>query len=228
MKPTGIKSWANEDRPREKMLMKGAGALSDSELLAILLREGNRDETAVDLARRILKDSENNINILSRHTVKSLSQYKGIGEAKAITLLAALELGKRRVSSDIRKDPEICCSKDAYDLMYMHLHSQQYEQFWTIFLDRKNKVLRKEQIGAGGLTATIADPNKIMRIALEEYATGMILCHNHPSGNLRPSRDDISLTEKIKAAAALFNIVVLDHIIVGDNDYYSFADEGTI
>ncbi|MDR0365043.1 MAG: DNA repair protein RadC [Bacteroidales bacterium] len=225
MSQKGIKSWAEEDRPREKMLQKGAGVLSNSELLAILLGSGNKEETAVDLARRILRDTDDNLNILSKHTIKSLSQYKGVGSAKAITIIAALELGKRRISSNIAQKAIITCSKDAYELIYMHLHDQPYEHFWALFLDRQNKVLRKEHISSGGLTATIADPNKIIRIALEEYATGLVLFHNHPSGNMKPSPDDIALTKKIKTAAAFFDIAVLDHIIVGKNDYYSFADE---
>lgn len=202
--------------------------MSDSELLAILLGSGNTKETAVDLARRILRDAGDNLNALSKHTIKSLSQYTGVGPAKAITVMAALELGKRRISAETVKKPVVSCSKDAYELIYMHLHHQPYELFWTFFLDRQNRVIRKEEISSGGLTATIADPKKIIRIALEEYATGLMLFHNHPSGSLKPSGEDLALTKKIKAAAALFDIAVLDHIIVGDDGYYSFIDSGIL
>jgi len=228
VKPTGIKNWAEEDRPREKMLQKGSAALSDSELLAILLGSGNKDETAVDLARRILKDADDDLQELSKHTVKSLSKYKGVGLAKAVTVMAALELGKRRISQDVYKKQQVTCSKDVYDLICVHLLDKQYESVWAVFLDRKNKILHKELIGTGGIVGSALDANRLLRTALEVYATGIILCHNHPSGNLIPSEEDIQLTQKIKEAASLFNIRLLDHLIVGENEYYSFADEGLI
>ncbi|MCL2511146.1 MAG: DNA repair protein RadC [Bacteroidales bacterium] len=228
MKPTRIKNWAEEDRPREKMLQKGVASLSDSELLAILLASGNKDETAVDLARRILKDAGDSLQELSKHTVKSLSKYKGVGLAKAVTVMAALELGKRRVSSDVSKKQKVECSKDIYDLICVDLLDKQYECVWAIFLDPKNKILHKELIGTGGITASALDPNRLLRTAIEVYAMGIIICHNHPSGSITPSKEDIQLTKTIKEAAKLLNIKVLDHIIVGENRYYSFADEGLI
>jgi len=228
VKPTVIKNWAEEDRPREKMLQKGAASLSDSELLAILLASGNKDETAVDLARRILKDADDSLQELSKHTVKSLSKYKGVGLAKAVTVMAALELGKRRIAGDVSKKQSITCSKEIYDVICVELLDKQYEYVWAIFLDRKNKILHKELIGTGGITASALDPNRLLRTALEMYATGIILCHNHPSGSTNPSKEDIRLTQNIQKAASLFNINVLDHLIVGENEYYSFADEGLI
>ena len=226
MKPTGIKNWAEEDRPREKMLQKGSAVLSDSELLAILLGSGNKDETAVDLARRILKDADDNLQDLSKHTVKSLSKYKGVGLAKAVTVMAALELGKRRISQDISKKQQVECSKDIYDLVCVHLLDKQYESVWAVFLDRKNKILHKELIGMGGVAGSALDASRLLRSAIEVYATGIILCHNHPSGNLIPSAEDIQMTKKIKETAMLLNIRLLDHLIVGENGYYSFADAG--
>jgi len=228
VKPTGIKNWAEGDRPREKMLQKGATSLSDSELLAILLGSGNTDETAVDMARRILKDADDSLQELSKHTVKSLSKYKGVGLAKAVTVMAALELGKRRISEEVSKKQHITCSREVYDLISVDLLDKQYEYVWAIFLDRKNKILHKELIGAGGIAESAFDSNRLLRTALEMYATGVILCHNHPSGSIIPSQEDIRITQKIKEAAKLLNIRVLDHLIVGENGYYSFADEGRI
>lgn len=226
MKPTGIKNWAEEDRPREKMQQKGAFSLSDSELLAILLGSGNKNETAVDLARRILKDSGDNLNELSKHTVQSLSKYNGVGIAKAVTVMAALELGKRRISSDVTKRQQIKCSRDVFNLICTHLLDQPYEHIWAIFLDRKNKFLHKELIGTGGITNAAINLNRLLRTALEMYASGIVLCHNHPSGGIIPSKEDILMTRKIESAALLLNLKVLDHIIVGENGYYSFTDEG--
>ena len=228
MKPSGIKNWAEEDRPREKMLQKGTLFLSDSELLAILLGSGNKDETAVDLARRILKDADDNLQELSKYTVKSLSKYKGVGLAKAVTVMAALELGKRRTSCGVAKQQKITCSKEIYAFISPYLLDQPYEHLWTIFLNRKNKILHKELISVGGITSTAIDANRLLRIALEVYATSIILCHNHPSGSLIPSKEDIQMTMKIKEAASLLDIKILDHIIVGRNGYYSFFDEGLI
>ena len=228
MKPSGIKTWAEEDRPREKMLQKGAFSLSDSELLAILLGSGNQDETAVDLARRILKDAGDNLQELSKHTIKSLSKYKGVGLAKAVTVMAALELGRRRISGNVSKRRQVSCSKDVYDLICPHLLDQPYEHVWAIFLDRKNSFLHKELIGTGGIVGAACDMNRLLRTALETYATGIILCHNHPSGGVVPSKEDIAMTRKITEAAALLDIRVLDHLIVGGDRYYSFADEGKL
>jgi len=228
VKSTGIKNWAEEDRPREKMLQKGVASLSDSELLAILLSSGNKDETAVDLARRILKDAGDSLQELSKHTVKSLSKYKGVGLAKAVTVMAALELGKRRIASDVSKKQIVSCSREAYDLISVELLDKQYEYIWAIFLDCKNKVLHKELIGTGGVMTSAMDINRLLRTALEVYATGIILCHNHPSGGVMPSQSDIQMTQKIKETALLLNIKILDHLIIGENRYFSFTDEGLI
>jgi DNA repair protein RadC len=228
IKPANIKQWAIDDRPREKLLQKGANALSDSELLAIMLRAGNKHETAVDLARRILKDADDNLLNLSKHTVKSLSKYNGVGEAKAITIIAALELGRRSLASEAINKQQISCSKDAFELILPFLHNQPYEQIWAFFLNRHNKLLCKEQISTGSIVESVIDPGRILRIALDAYAVGIILFHNHPSGNLKPSEADIKLTQKIQKAAAIFNIKLLDHIIVGNNNYFSFADDNLL
>jgi DNA repair protein RadC len=228
MKPSGIKHWAAEDRPREKMLQKGVVALSDSELLAILLGSGSKDETAVDLARRILKESDDNLMELSKHTVKSLSKYKGVGPAKAVTVMAALELGKRRNASDVTNKQKITTTKEIYEYISVHLLDQPYEYIWAIYLDRKLKILRKELISTGGITNAALDPNRLFRTAIEMYATNIILCHNHPSGNIIPSKEDIELTKKIQDVAKLLGIELLDHLIIGENGYYSFFEEGLI
>jgi DNA repair protein RadC len=229
MKPytekSSIKHWSEEDRPREKLLLKGKAALSDAELIAILMGSGNREETAVDLAKRILKDVENNLIGLSRLSVSELSKYKGIGEAKAISIVAALELGRRRRGAEALQKKRIQSSSDAFEIFHRYLGDEVYEQFMMILLNRANDVLKTLTISEGGTAGTVVDPKKIFKMALENNAVAIILGHNHPSGNLKPSETDIKLTKKIKAAGSVLEIDVLDHIIVGMNKYFSFADE---
>ncbi len=223
-----LKTWAEDDKPREKLLNKGKSALSDAELIAILINSGNRKETAVDLSRRILKDQHDNLIELSRMSVHDLMQYSGIGEAKAISIVAALELGKRRRQSEALELKQIKSSRDAFECLYAHVADQSYEQFWVLFLDRANQILQIKQISDGGVSGTVADPKKIFSLALECRASGIILCHNHPSGQLSPSPQDTSLTKKLSSAGDMLEIKVLDHLIIGKNAFYSFADEGML
>ena len=221
-----IKSWAEEDRPREKMLAKGKEALSNAELIAILIGSGNSKETAVDLSKRILHDNKDNLIELSRLTINDLMKYNGIGEAKAVTIAAALELGRRRRFSEALEKPSIKNSQIAYECFYAHLSDLNHEQFWIMLLNNANKVIKLEKIGVGGMTGTTADPKKIFKSALENNATNIMLCHNHPSGNILPSNADKQITNNIIKAGQFLEIKVLDHIIIGNNSYFSFADEG--
>ena len=221
-----IKSWAEEDRPREKLMLKGKHVLSDAELIAILISSGNAEETAVELSKRILAGAENNLNELSRKSVHDLIKYKGIGEAKAITIVAALELGRRRKSEDKLSRGQITTSKDAVDIFQPLLGDKMHEEFWILFLNRANHVIGKNQVSSGGMTGTVVDPKMIFKAALDAKAVSIILCHNHPSGNVKPSQQDTDLTKKILAAGKLLEISVLDHVIVSQGAYYSFADEG--
>lgn len=223
-----IKTWAEEDRPREKLLLKGKRSLSDAELIAILIGSGNADESAVDLSKRILAANDNNLNQLARQTVHELMKYKGIGEAKAISIVAALELGARREVAEALFKKQITCSKDGYDILRPILADLPHEEFWVIYLNRANKVLMKESVSSGGVAGTVADVKIIFKKALELLATGIILAHNHPSGNLQPSHSDVTLTKKMKQAGEILEVQVLDHLIVTSNGYYSFADEGAM
>jgi DNA repair protein RadC len=224
-KNLSIKQWAEDDRPREKLLLKGKSSLSDAELIAILISTGTRDESAVDLAKRILARAENNINELSKHTVKDLKKIKGIGEAKAISIIAALELGRRRKEEEITDKKQIITSKNAYDYFRPLLSEYKHEEFWVLLLNNSSKIISRKKISEGGVTGTVVDPRIIFKYAVEELATSIILCHNHPSGSTKPSDADIKITHKIREIGKLFDIAVLDHIIVGERDYYSFADE---
>lgn len=221
-----IKQWAEEDRPREKLMLKGKGALSDAELLAILIGSGTASLSAVDVAKLILQKANNNLNELARFSIKDLKTIKGIGEAKAITIMSALELGRRRKEADTFKKPKITCSQDAYEVIKADLLDLEYEEFWVLLLNRANQVIKKERISAGGVSGTVADPKIIFKKALDELASGIILVHNHPSGNLSPSGADISLTQKVKSGGKLLDISVLDHLIFTNQGFYSFADEG--
>lgn len=221
-----ILSWAEEDRPREKLLLKGKAALSDAELIGILIGSGTRSMSAVDLSKLILKEVGNNLNELAKCSVSDLQKFKGIGEAKAITIVSALELGRRRRESQYIEKPKITCSKDAYEVIRPELQDLAYEVFWILLLNRANQVTRKCQISSGGISGTVADPKIIFKTALESMCSGIILVHNHPSGNLKPSSADINLTKKVKEAGNLLEIPVLDHIIFTDKGYLSFADEG--
>ena len=223
-----IKQWAKDDRPREKLLLNGAESLSHSELLAILIHNGTRTKTAVDLAKEILKLGKDNLNELGKLSVKELMKIKGIGEAKAITIVAALELGRRRQSSVSLEKPVVLSSSDIAVYLQSKLKDHRHEVFAVVFLNRANKVNHFEIVSKGGITGTVADPRVILKKALEEDAVSIVLCHNHPSGSLKPSRQDEELTHKIKEAARYFDIQVLDHIIVSDMGYFSFADEGLL
>ena len=225
---TPIRAWAEDDRPREKMLMKGRQSLSDAELLAILMGSGSRNETAVDLARKILRSVNDNLLELSRLTIPDLTKFKGIGQAKAVSIAAALELGKRRRGAEPVQRKKITCSNDVFEYFSALIGDHTFETFFILLLNRANKILRHLQVSEGGITGTVADPKKIFKLALEHNATSMILCHNHPSGNVRPSDADIRLTRKLKSAGELLDIPVLDHVILGEERYYSFADSGEL
>lgn len=223
-----IKSWSEDDRPREKLLSKGAAALSNSELLAILINNGTRQRSAVDLAKDVLQLGSNNLDELGRLSLKDLQKVKGIGIAKAIIIAAALELGRRRESAGILDKKHIKTSADIAGYLRASLKDNNHEVFVTIYLNQSNKILDHKTISIGGITGTVADTRLILRSALEMGATAIILCHNHPSGNLRPSNADNVLTQKVKEAAALMDIKVMDHIIVSNEGYYSFADDGML
>ncbi|MGB6083983.1 RadC family protein [Moheibacter sp.] len=223
-----IKNWAEDDRPREKLSLKGERALSDSELLAIIMGSGSREESAVELAKRILNSVDNNWNNLSRLSIKDLCKFKGIGEAKAISIITALEIGRRKAIQELPEKPKITRSRDIFQVMQSIIGDLNVEEFWVLFLNQGNFVVKKELIGRGGISYVAVDVRIIMKIALEEYATGIILAHNHPSGNLNPSRDDYRLTEKIKTAARTLDIELLDHLILNQKSYFSFADEGKL
>ena len=225
---TPVKAWAEDDRPREKLLNKGKTALSDAELLAILLNTGSRNETVVDLAKRILGSVNNDLVSLSRMSHKELTQFKGMGPAKAVTLAAALELGRRRRESEAAQKVKISSSKDAFEYLAPLLSDLTHEEFWILLLNRANKVIGKHRVGAGGFTGTVADPRIIFKTALEHSAVALILSHNHPSGNLKPSMEDINLTKKLNEAGKFLDIPILDHLIIGESSYYSFADEGNL
>ena len=223
---TSIKSWAEADRPREKLLLKGRSVLSDAELIAILIGSGNKEDSAVELSKKILEKASNNLNELGKVSVQDLMKFKGIGEAKAIGIVAALELGRRRKGSDMIKRQKVTSSKDIFELFKPMLTDLPHEEFWILLLNRANKVIKPTRISQGGVSGTIADTKMIFLSVVESLASSIILCHNHPSGNLKPSNADISLTSKLKEAGKLLEIPVLDHIIFSDNGYYSFADEG--
>lgn len=224
-----IKDWAEEDRPREKMLIKGVAALSDAELLGILISSGNKNETAVELAQRILHRANNNLNALGKFAIKDLiSNFNGIGEAKAITIVAAMELGKRRKLSEIIIQPQITSSQTVYQLLHPILSDLKHEEVWVLLLNKANKVLKKMQVSKGGISGTVVDVRMIMKEAIDTLASAMILCHNHPSGNANPSGDDDSITRRLKEAGQIMDIRLLDHIIICDHSYYSYLDEGRI
>ena len=225
---TSIKNWAPDDRPREKLLQHGAEALSNSELLAILINFGSGNKSAIDIAKEILLLSNNNLNELGKLNLKEIQQIKGIGVAKAITIVASLELGRRRSVSELMTKQVISSSHELAIFLRTKLKDYAHEVFAILFLNRANKINHFEIISKGGLTGTVADPRIILKKALEEQATCIILCHNHPSGSLKPSRADEELTKKIKHAAAYFDITVTDHIIVSEEGYFSFADEGLL
>ena len=223
-----INEWAEDDRPREKLLLKGRAALSDAELLAILISTGTRDESALSLSMKILQLTENNLNELGRLTITDYRRIKGIGEAKALTLIAALELGRRRKHAESQKRVQITCSRDSYEVLYPFLSDLHHEEFWIILLNRNNKILGQKRISEGGISGTVVDSRLIFKPGIELLASSIILCHNHPSGQLTPSNADIQLTRKLKEAGKLLDINILDHLIIGDNSYFSFADDGML
>lgn len=223
-----IKFLAEDDRPREKFLLKGKNSLSDSELLAIIMGSGSRDETAVELARRILASVNNNWHQLSLLTINDLMKFKGIGEVKAISIATALEIGRRRAAQEIPEKPKVSSSNDAYQILKLHLEDLRTEEFWALFLNQNNKVIHIAQLTQGGINQSIVDIRIVFKTALEHFATGIIISHNHPSGNLKPSSEDINITKKIKEAGDVMNIQLLDHLIVTQNSYLSFADEGLL
>jgi len=223
-----IKSWAEEDRPREKLLLKGKNALSDAELIAILIRLGSRNESAVELAKKVLNSVDNNLNELGKLSVKDLMKFKGMGEAKTISIIAAMELGRRRREGEGIKRKKITSSADAYEVIQPRIADLNHEEFWILLLNKANKMIGKHDISKGGVSGTVADSRVIFKLAVENLATSIILCHNHPSGNLKPSDADIALTRKLKDSGNLMDIPILDHIIVADGGYYSFADEGIL
>lgn len=225
---TGIKSWAEDDRPREKLLYKGRSALSDAELIAILLGSGSRDLTAVDLAKCILSSVENKLGSLARLQVDDLKKFRGIGEAKAVTIVAALELGRRRREEKGQLQQRITTSREAYELMSGVLSDLDHEEFWVILLSRSQRFKDKLCISRGGIAGTVVDMRLIFKPAIEKLASGIILCHNHPSGNLRPSSHDIDLTKKVVRSGEMLDIRIYDHVIFTDDGFYSFADEGLI
>ncbi|OFY84414.1 MAG: hypothetical protein A3F72_01210 [Bacteroidetes bacterium RIFCSPLOWO2_12_FULL_35_15] len=222
----GIKSWAEEDRPREKLMEKGRHALTEAELIAILIASGSKNETAVELSKRILGSVSNDLNDLGKLSVNELTKFKGIGEAKAISIVAALELGRRRKETKIAKREKITTSKDVYEIMRPSMMDLPHEEFWLLMLNRANSVIKKELMSRGGIAGTVVDSKLIFKTALENYACSIIICHNHPSGNLKPSEQDIKITKNIKEAGKIMEIQLLDHLIITENGFYSFADEG--
>jgi DNA repair protein RadC len=226
--PLNIKAWAEEDRPREKLMTKGRSALTDAELLGILIGSGIRNMTAVDLAKLILQSVGNDLNNLAKLSVKDLSKFKGIGEAKAINIVAALELGRRRKETENVKAPKLFASKLIYNFMKPYLLDLQHEEFWILILSQASELIKIEKISSGGITGTIADPRIIFKLALENSGTSIVLCHNHPSGNLKPSNADLQLTKKLVEAGRFLDISVQEHLIFGNDGYFSFRDEGVI
>jgi DNA repair protein RadC len=223
-----IAEWAEEDRPREKMMRLGAEALSNAELLAILIGSGNTDESAVDLMKRLLNDSNNNLNTLGKMTIHQLTDYKGIGEAKAITILAACELGKRRQMEKAEERPDLGTATRIYNHMHPVLQDADVEEFWVLLLNQNHRLIKKVRISRGGITEVSVDIRIIMREAVLANATILAVCHNHPSGSLRPSRMDDDLTQGLKEACRLMRIHMMDHVIVTDGAYYSYHEEGIL
>lgn len=227
-KKPSIKEWAVEDRPREKMLAKGIRSLSEAELVAILIGSGNLEESAVEVSRRILASVNNNLNELGKKSINDLQKFKGIGPAKAITIASAMELGRRRKETEPDEKPKVVTSSDAASIFRPLLSDLPHEEFWILLLNRNNLVIDKMMVSQGGLAGTVIDVRIILKVALDKLASSMILCHNHPSGNLIPSEADKEITKKIKEAGKHMDIPVLDHLIIGNDTYFSFADEGLI
>lgn len=223
-----IRHWSEDDRPREKLLLKGKAALSDAELIAILIGSGSRNESAVDLSKRILKSVDNNLNALGKSTINQLLQFKGIGEAKAITIQAAMELSRRRRTEEAVELFKITSSHAVFDVMQPLIGELAHEEFWIIYLNNANKIISKFQLSKGGITGTLVDVRLVFKTALAQGAVGIILAHNHPSGTLKPSESDKQITQKLKIAGEQLDIKILDHVIITETSYYSFSDEGIL
>jgi DNA repair protein RadC len=223
-----ITEWAVEDRPREKLIQKGTASLSDAELIAILISSGTKDKSAVDLGRELLGIVNNNLNSLGKLTITDLKKLNGIGPARAVTIAAALELGRRRKLAEVPYIPQIRSSKDVADIFQPLLSDLAHEEFWILFLNRSNKVINRMKLSQGGISGTVTDVRMVMKRAIEYLASGIIVCHNHPSGNLNPSESDSRITQKIKEAGNIMDIQLLDHLIISEKDYYSFADNGLL
>lgn len=223
-----IKNWSQDDQPREKLRDKGKASLSDAELIAILIGSGNREESAVALCKRIFASVDNNLNALGKLSIAQLMAFKGIGEAKAITIAAALELGKRRRLEDGLQLDKITSSRSVFEVMQPIIGDLPHEEFWILYLNNSNKVIKKNQLSKGGITGTLVDVRLVLKNALEVGAIALILCHNHPSGTLKPSQADKDITQKLKRAAQSLDISVLDHLIVTEKAYFSFADESIL
>lgn len=223
-----IKNWAAEDRPREKFLEKGVENLTNSELLAIIIRSGTIEDSAIDVAKKIMSLAKNNLNNLGKLTIKDFTTIKGIGSTKAITLMSALELGRRRKSETLEERPQLNGSRTVFNIFSSILSDLPHEEFWVLFLNRANRIIEKNRISMGAVSGTVVDVRIILKLAVDKLCSSIILCHNHPSGNIKPSEADKKLTSKIKNACTYFDITLLDHIIIGDNQYYSFADEGIL
>lgn len=223
-----IKDWSADDRPREKMLLKGKDALSDAELIAIIIGSGNQSESAVDLSKRILKRSNNNLSILSRLSIPELSRFRGIGSAKAVSIVAALELGRRKRLHKAIPVQGVKTSLDVYKYMQARIGDLPHEEFWIIYLNNSNKIINTVQLSKGGITGTLVDVRLLLKEALLVSATGIIISHNHPSGILKPSRQDVDITEKIKEACEAMDIILMDHLILTEKSYFSFQEEGLL
>ncbi|WP_346728178.1 RadC family protein [Marinifilum caeruleilacunae] len=223
-----MKDWALEDRPREKLMYHGVKSLSSAELLAIIIGSGNRNQSAVELSKAILSHSNNDLNTLAKKSIHDLMKIKGIGEAKAISIISALELGRRQKAFQSKQKEKITCSRDAFEILFPYVENLGHEEFWVLFMNRANKVLEAKNVSSGGITGTVFDIRLVLKDALQLEAVNLILCHNHPSGNLAPSQADKDITNRSKEAAKLMNIEILDHIIIGENSYFSFADESLI
>ena len=221
-----ITNWSEDDKPREKLMLKGKSVLSDAELIAILIGSGNRNESAVDLSKRILGSIDNNLNALGKLTIQQLMKFKGIGEAKAISIIAAMELGRRRRTEDVVDLTKITSSQTIFQIMQPIIGELPHEEFWIIYLNNSNKVISKSQLSKGGITGTLVDTRLVFKVALEMGATSLILCHNHPSGTIMPSDADKLITKKLKLAGDSLDVKVLDHLIITETKYYSFVDEG--
>lgn len=223
-----ITAWAEEDRPREKLLLKGKGALSDAELLAILLGSGTMGVSAVTLAQEILASVDNNLHELGKRSVAELTRFKGVGEAKAITIAAALEMGRRRQVSDLRERPRVTGSRDAFNAIAPLLTDLHHEEFWVLLLNKANEVFSRERLSTGGMSGTVVDAKILFKTAFDARAAAVIAIHNHPSGSLQPSQADTDLTRRLRKAGELLDLPLLDHLIVSERGYYSFADEGML